>query len=272
MNNSDIKIVAYTDGASKGNPGRGGFGSIVIYPDTKGQVYVDELGGYEDLTTNNRMELRAILAAFEHFIDYYDRAAIDTIVGEGKVLPMFVYTDSSYALKGINEWMYGWKRNNWITSTKEPVKNADIWQRIDRALLQIKSKGIDVKWVLLPGHAGVAGNERADEIATEYADKKEKYTADLYKGMATKYQRTNLLVTPTVHEIKSAKANKDKKGKKSSSTPGYSYVSLVDGVIYVDKTWGECEKRVKGVSGVKFKKATSEADEAFIKKEFTKNI
>lgn len=267
-----MKIIAYTDGASRGNPGRGGFGSIVIYPDTKGQVYVDELGGYEHPTTNNRMELGAILAAFEHFIDYYDRTAIDAIVGVGKVLPMFVYTDSSYALKGINEWMDGWKRNNWITSTKEPVKNADIWQKIDRALSQIKTNGVRVEWVLLPGHAGVAGNERADEIATGYADKKEMFTTELYKGLATKYQYPDLLIPPTPHEIKSAKADKDKNGKKSSSTPGYSYVSLVDGVIYVDKTWGECEKRVKGVSGVKFKKATSAADEEFIKKEFTKNI
>ncbi|MFM2383761.1 MAG: hypothetical protein RIQ72_333 [Candidatus Parcubacteria bacterium] len=280
----DMQLIAYTDGASRGNPGRGGYGAVVIYPDSKGKMHIDEIGGYEDPTTNNRMELSAVLGALSHFIGYYDQASIESILElksgpTGKVdqkLLFSIYTDSSYVLKGINEWIHGWKRNNWITSTKEPVKNEDIWRKLDDTLLALKKLPIDIKWVLLPGHAGVPGNERADEIATGYADKKDEYRQYLYKGKIEDYQNKNVLVPPTMEDIVKAKKDKDSQSKKSSKsssgTKAYSYVSLVNGILYTDKTWAECEKRVKGVSGVKFKKSISVEDEEMIKKEFTKNI
>jgi ribonuclease HI len=289
---SALQIIAYTDGASRGNPGRGGYGAVVLYPDIHGQIHIDEIGGYEDPTTNNRMELSAVLASLNHFIGYYDQAAIESIVGGGlnarqkpvqkpgqnlgQKLSFSIYTDSSYVLKGINEWIHGWKRNNWITSTKEPVKNEDVWRKLDQALQTLKKLPLDIKWVLLPGHAGVPGNERADEIATGYADERDGYSGSLYKGKANDYERKDVLTAPSAHEIEQAKKEKDAKsqssGKKNSSVKGYSYLSLTNGVLHIDKTWAECEKRVKGISGAKFKKSTSAADEEMIKKEFTKNI
>lgn len=264
------QIYAYTDGASRGNPGRGGYGAIVVYPDSKGYMKVDELGGFEKLTTNNRMELSAVLGAITHFNDYYDLSAVEGLVGVGQKLILNIYTDSSYVIKGINEWIHGWKRNNWITSTKEPVKNEDLWRALDSAINTLYRVSISCKWVLLPGHAGVAGNEKADQIATGFADQGEKFEETLYRGGVDQYIDQSILIPPSTTEIQEAKKNKAKSRSKSSSGQAYSYVSYVAGKLQIHPTWAECEKVVKGKSGAKFKKATSPEDEELIKKEFTK--
>ncbi|MGD9784379.1 MAG: ribonuclease HI [Hyphomicrobiaceae bacterium] len=133
-------VVIYTDGACSGNPGPGGWGAILMSgPHRK------ELNGGEADTTNNRMELMAAIAALEQL----KRAS-----------QVELHTDSAYLKNGITQWIHGWKRNGWRTADKKPVKNADLWQRLDAA-----RQRHEIEWHWVKGHAGHPENERADELA-----------------------------------------------------------------------------------------------------------
>ena len=137
---SDIEI--YTDGACSGNPGPGGWGALLRW---KG--HEKELFGGEAQTTNNRMELMAAIQALENL----KRA--------GRIA---LYTDSTYVRDGITKWIHGWKRNGWRTSAKKPVKNEDLWKRLELALASH-----DVEWHWVKGHSGHPENERADQLARD---------------------------------------------------------------------------------------------------------
>jgi ribonuclease HI len=133
-------VVVFTDGACSGNPGPGGWGAILRFGERE-----KELHGGERNTTNNRMELMAAISALEALT----RPALVDIT-----------TDSQYVRQGITSWIHGWKRNGWRTADRKPVKNIDLWQRLDAALQQH-----EVRWHWVKGHAGHAENERADELA-----------------------------------------------------------------------------------------------------------
>jgi len=138
-------LIAYTDGACSGNPGPGGWG-VLMRAMSGGKVLKQrELCGGAADTTNNRMELLAAINALE----VLERTADITII-----------TDSTYVKNGVTSWIHGWKRNGWKTSAKKPVKNADLWQRLDEA-----QAGHGVTWEWVKGHAGHPENERADELA-----------------------------------------------------------------------------------------------------------
>jgi ribonuclease HI len=145
MGDGMAKLYAFTDGACSGNPGPGGWGCLMQARDGDTVVKERALSGGEALTTNNRMELLAAISALESL----KRDAAITIV-----------TDSAYVKNGICDWMPGWKRKGWRTSTGKPVKNIDLWQRLDAAQAQH-----DVTWEWVKGHAGHPENERADELA-----------------------------------------------------------------------------------------------------------
>ncbi len=139
------KLVAYTDGACSGNPGPGGWG-VLLQAFSDGIVVKErELSNGERLTTNNKMELRAAIAALE----ILDRTSEITII-----------TDSKYVMNGIQTWLAGWKKNNWKTASKKPVKNEELWKRLD---LLCEQHEVNWKWV--KGHAGDMGNERVDKLA-----------------------------------------------------------------------------------------------------------
>lgn len=137
---ADKTIDIYTDGACKGNPGPGGWGALLVSGE-----HVKELCGGEANTTNNRMELAAVIQAL---------AALK------RSAQARVHTDSKYVHQGISQWIHGWKKNGWRTASKAPVKNVDLWQELDR-LAALHS----VEWVWVKGHAGHPGNERADALA-----------------------------------------------------------------------------------------------------------
>ena len=139
------ELFAYTDGACSGNPGPGGWGVVMQAVDGGAVVRERELSGAEALTTNNRMELMAAIAALEAL----ERPAEITVV-----------TDSIYLRDGIGKWIHAWKRNGWKTAAKKPVKNAELWQRLDAARAHHK-----VRWEWVRGHAGHEQNERADSLA-----------------------------------------------------------------------------------------------------------
>ena len=138
-------IEIYTDGACKGNPGVGGWGAWLRFG-----VHEKELFGGEAHTTNNRMELLAVIRALESV---------------KRAVPLIIHTDSQYVQKGISEWLPGWKRRGWRTADKKPVKNLDLWQRLDELASQHQ-----IEWRWVRGHSGDVGNERADVLANKGVD------------------------------------------------------------------------------------------------------
>lgn len=142
MNIKNETIEIYADGACKGNPGPGGWGAWLAY-----DGHEKELCGGEPLTTNNRMELTAVIRALEAL---------------KRPFKVRVHTDSVYVQKGISEWIHGWKVRGWRTSDKKPVKNDDLWRELDLLAQQHQ-----IEWIWVKGHAGNAGNERADALANK---------------------------------------------------------------------------------------------------------
>lgn len=139
------ELFAYTDGACSGNPGPGGWGALLVAKDGEAVLRERELKGGEGGTTNNRMELLAAISALEAL----ERPSAITVI-----------TDSAYVKNGVTGWIHGWKRNGWKTASKKPVKNEDLWRRLDEAQARH-----DVTWEWVKGHAGHPENERADALA-----------------------------------------------------------------------------------------------------------
>ena len=136
-------IEIYTDGACKGNPGKGGWGALLKYRNVERELY-----GGEKLTTNNRMELTAVIKALE------------AMKRPGQTIRL--YSDSRYVLNGIEEWMSGWKARGWKTANRKPVLNQDLWQKLDEL-----SQQHHIEWHWVKGHSGDAGNEKADALANQ---------------------------------------------------------------------------------------------------------
>jgi len=234
-----VTTYVFTDGAAKGNPGPGGWGAIVVSGES---VY--ELGGGEKETTNNRMELLSAIRALE---------SLKT--GETAL----VFSDSSYLVNGITEWIVGWEKNGWKTKAKKDVLNKDLWMR-----LRDVSRGKNVTWRSVPGHSGIRGNERANDIAESFASGK---APTLFRGPKTSYPFRIVLdgVPLNQDDTKSSFEKKQKSTRRAGAA--YSYVSLVNGTVETHKTWEECKSRVEG-KRARFKKALSKEEEAAIIKEF----
>lgn len=226
-------IVIYTDGACSGNPGPGGWAAVLAYPDGR----VRELAGAAAKTTNNRMEMWAVAAALE--------AAAD------RPEPATVYTDSTYVISGITEWMAGWKRRGWVSSTKQPVANRDLWERLD-ALVEARRGRLS--WRYVRGHSGHGGNERCDELAVALTKGR---PASLYDGPAAGYGFD--LTPPAVAAAAAKPQGTSRRG--GGGKAGGIYLSYVDGVLERHATWPECEARVKG-RAAKFKKVSGAEEES----------
>lgn len=212
---SEQRAVAYTDGSCIGNPGPGGWGVHIETPDGR----VVEAGGGEIRTTNNRMELRAAIEALRLTADSSE---------------VTVVTDSQYVRRGILEWVAGWQRNGWRTSTGKPVENQDLW----RELAALAGPRVDWQWTR--GHAGTPGNERCDEIAGAFSSGIRRLEPIAGAGPA------------------------DAAPPARATPAGTTYLSLVDGVVARHATWPECDGRVRGVRGARFKKARNPAEERAI--------
>jgi ribonuclease HI len=245
-------IIVFTDGAASGNPGPGGWGVVIVTPDDR----VIELGGGAPHTTNNRMELTGAIEALQHL------AAHPAAVG--------IYTDSSYVIQGITQWVWNWQRRGWKTAQGGDVLNRELWERLSELARDRKGR---LSWHWVRGHDGTAGNERVDEIAVSFSRGR---SDALYDGTLSGYSRAILElpddtnVPPRSSRRGTAAPPTARPGSqgaapsRSSSKPAYSYLSVIDGVLERHATWPECERRVKGRSGARFKKAQDATDEAAI--------
>lgn len=166
-----MKTTIFTDGSSRGNPGPGGWGTVVI-----SDKIVVEIGGREEMTTNNRMELAASIRGIK---------ALETADFFRPENSIIVYSDSQYVIKGITEWIHGWIKKGWKNSQKKAVLNRDLWEELLKAC-----QNKEIVWEYVKGHDDNAGNIRCDEIATRFADG-EKMT--LYKGSREKYPFADIL-------------------------------------------------------------------------------
>ncbi|MGZ3774566.1 MAG: ribonuclease H family protein [Pseudobdellovibrionaceae bacterium] len=229
-------ILIFSDGACSGNPGPGGWGSVILFPED----HVQELGGADPSTTNNRMEMTAVLEALK-------------LVSEDK-RPLQFYSDSTYLIRGITQWIWGWRKRNWKTASGEEVLNRDIWEELFN-VVQARGAAGKIDWHYSRGHVGTPGNERCDRIAVGYA--KNDFVS-LYDGPFARYS-VDLLNVPEDTSLPEMRQSTEKK-------EAFSYLSNLGGLVYRHSNWPSCQKRVNGHSGAKFKKAKSAADETEILK------
>ncbi|MFZ3230529.1 MAG: RNase H family protein [Pseudobdellovibrio sp.] len=241
------QIYIYGDGACSGNPGPGGYGSIILFPDST----VQELAEGFPQTTNNRMEMSAILESFKLILQSKHLVTLQVIQ---------IFTDSVYLIRGTTQWLHGWKKKGWKNAAGDPVANPDLWMQMDQVLFQFKTKNPNLKfeWNFVKGHAGIPGNERCDELAVAMS---KRYPIDVYHGKAKDYYFD-------IYQLPEKVPLPDPKNRESGPKKPAWYLSLVNGIYKTHKTWSECEAVVKGRSGVRFKKVTSDEEEALIKKQW----
>lgn len=230
-------IVLYTDGASRGNPGPGGWAAIVM-----NDRDVVELAGAKNPATNNQMELEAAIQGLAYIEKHFSTGTVE------------LHADSRYVLNGLESWIDGWVKKGWVTMGKKPVENKAQWVK----LMELRDVlGKRLKLIKVDGHSGHRYNDRCDELAVAAALGKK---SQLFRGTKKDYESqldTTLPKSPT------------KKSSSSNKGVAYSYVSLVNGKVYADKTWAACEKRVKGVKGAKYKKVFSKAEETGLIQDYT---
>jgi ribonuclease HI len=170
-----MKITFWTDGASRGNPGRGGWGVYAIVAGDSGEEKIFNFSGGEKLTTNNQMELKASIEALK-FLNKIIKTYSLHKEKKPKSLTVTIFTDSKYVKNGVTEWIKNWEKNNWKNANRKPVLNKDLWQELVSLKYSINDKLIkdkfgEIKWEYVKGHFGIEGNEVADKLATEAADK-----------------------------------------------------------------------------------------------------
>ncbi|WP_224365272.1 RNase H family protein [Hyalangium versicolor] len=232
-------LLVFTDGACSGNPGPGGWGVIIVSPEGD----VTELGGFEPETTNNRMEMTAVGKVLRHL--------------EQTPGPLHIYTDSTYVIQGITRWAFGWSRRGWKTADGKEVANTAYWKRLMALMAQRKqtfsAEAAAVEWHYVRGHAGVPGNERVDVIAVDFSKGR---SVKLYAGSLQGYG-VAVLELPEDTSLPEEKSE-----KREGSGKAYSYLSQVGQSVKRHASWAACERRVKGVSGARFKKTRSAQEEA----------
>ncbi len=235
QNQDDILLstVIFTDGAASGNPGPGGWGAVIRSP----EGHIHEMGGPAQDTTNNRMELTGAIKALAHL----------RLNPPG---PIFLLTDSTYVIRGITQWIWGWRKRGWKTASGTAVTNKDLWQKL---YILTHDSGLNVTWRYVPGHAGFPGNERCDRIAVAHSKGRR---VGYFRGPEAEYSIDLTLLPPEapLPEMK----------KRKAKAKAHSYLSVVGGEVMRHDSWSSCESRVKGQSGAKFKKAANAADELTI--------
>ena len=229
-------ILIFCDGASSGNPGPSGWGVVIVRP----QGEIEELGGRVPSATNNQMELMGSLEGLRGVRD--------------EPGPVGVYTDSTYVIRGITQWIWGWRKKGWKTAEGKDVSNVELWKAISAELAH-RGKENPVEWHYVRGHAGIPGNERVDAIAVEFSKGRR---PNLYRGPLLQYEIP-------IHDLpENTELPAPKPISAEKKAPAFSYLSDLGGAVHRHSSWADCERRVKGRSGAKFKKSKDASDEAKI--------
>ena len=221
------KFIIVSDGACSKNPGPGGWASIVVYPNET----VQEFGGGDPETTNNRMELKGFYYGLEEVYDVRNKFPNTRILR--------AISDSKYVLDGASSFVDRWEKNGWKTVAGGEVKNQDLWEKVAKSQKLLKESGFRIEYELVKGHTGHEGNERCDQIAVKFTHEE---PIELYKGPLANYS-VSMAPAPA--------------GKAFSTC----YLSYVDGVLNRYKTWDECKLAVEGKSGAKYKKVKNAVEE-----------
>ncbi len=230
-------IRIFADGASSGNPGPSGWACVIAFPGTAGsEARVIEEGGFAERATNNQMELQAVIEALQLARQHYARFPLSKT-------PIEIATDSSYVIQGIQSWVPKWEKNGWLTLEGKPVANELIWKALRQLTLEFSASGILLKWIHVPGHQGIPGNERVDRLAVAQSRDE---SPSFYQGPLASYSVSLALPHPS--------ASKEPKIQPF-------YLSLLDGKLERHPTWAECETRVRGRSGARYKKISSKSEE-----------
>jgi ribonuclease HI len=221
--------IIFVDGACSGNPGPGGWGAVIA----KSSGQITELGGGEAPTTNNRMELTGVIRSLESL--------------KKDENPIEIYTDSTYVIRGITQWIWGWRKRGWVSAEGKDVANSDLWKQLSACVADRK-----IEWKYVRGHSGIPGNERVDQIAVLFSQGKRPL---LYQGSLIKYD-------VAIYDIPDNTSLPEMKSRESmAKTKPHSYLSLIGNSPMRHFSWPECEVRIKGRSGAKFKKAMTPLDE-----------
>ena len=228
-----LRLMAYTDGACKGNPGPGGWGAVLCW-DRKSVV---EMGGSCASTTNNQMELTAI-------------AEVLAVAVARQPAEVEIFTDSRYAIDGATKWLSGWIRSGWVTSSGSQVLNQFQWQRISEFMANLKAQRAAVKWNHIPAHSGYAGNEQADSIASRMATGT---NVELYDGSLADYPRN-------LFDFAAGQKSTATRPRSSSKGSAVYYLSFVDGVLRKHQTWDSCKGSVLGKKGALYKKVRGDGE------------
>ena len=238
---SEHPIVVFTDGAAKRNPGPGGWGVVIVTPDG----HVTELGGGAPLTTNNKMELSGAIAALAHL----ERA-------EGRLA---IYTDSTYVIQGVTEWVHNWRRRDWKTATGGEVLNRELWEELsgsDGGAAAALDRLALRAWAL--GHPRQRARRRdCRRLCRDVA------ACRSTRGHSSA-TTSPILDIPDDTSVPKRSASSSAGGGRAAKGPAFSYLSVVDGQPMRHATWAECERRVKGRSGARFKKAMNVDDQAAV--------
>ncbi len=229
MQKSSPNIIVFTDGACSGNPGKGGWGAVICINTSNQSLQVVERGGYGgDQTTNNAMELMATVECLNEFLKL-EQANIKII------------TDSRYVLQGAEKWLKSWKRRGWKTAEGQTIANLELWKSLDQIIARYSGQ---IEWEKVPAHSGQPINEKADKIAVAFSHQ---LTPELFEGAIEDSDFD-------FNDFTSTSVKDDR------SYP--FYLSYVDGQCLEHSTWAECENRVQGRSGAKFKKIKNATQQA----------
>lgn len=240
--NKILTAYIFSDGACSGNPGPGGWASIVLLNDL-----VTELGGKKLQTTNNQMELTGVIEGLKFILSNENKSLV-------KPEEIIIYSDSSYVLLGATQWINGWKFRGWTNKEGKVISNVDYWQEMNEQLQVAKELKIKLIWKYVRGHTGSPGNERCDEISVEFSQGRIPFLA---KALPLSDYSFDLMSLPPDEAIPTTSLLKSKSEKPVT----FSYLSKIGSQVIRHKTWADCERRVKGRSGTQFKKAKSAQDE-----------
>jgi ribonuclease HI len=221
------KFTIVSDGACSKNPGPGGWGTIVAYPDET----VKEFGGSDSETTNNRMELLGFYRGLDEVYDVRKKFP--------EIRVLRAISDSKYVLDGASSFLARWEKNGWKTVAGGEVKNHDLWEKVSKIQKLLEEADFRIEYELVKGHSGHEGNERCDQIAVRFTHEE---PIELYSGPLSNYS-VSLFSAPA--------------GKPFSAC----YLSYIDGILNRYHTWDECRRAVEGKSGAKYKKVKTAVEE-----------